>query len=47
MVQLELLNQDNEIKMKNIKRDDIPVCFAEDVSYTIKLSKWDLEIQIS
>lgn len=40
MVQLELLNQDNEIKVKNIKRDDIPVCFAEDVSYTIELSKW-------
>lgn len=40
MVKLELLDQFNEIEVKKIQRDDIPVCFVEDVSYTIELSRY-------
>lgn len=40
VVKLELLNRDNEIEVKKIQRDDISVCFAEDVSYTIDLAKY-------
>ena len=40
VVKLELLNPDNEIQVKKILRDDIPVCFVEDISDTIELSKY-------
>lgn len=39
MIKLERLNPNNENKLKKIQRDDIPVCFVEDVSDTIELSK--------
>lgn len=40
MIKLEFLNQDNEEKLKKIRREDIPSSFAEDISDTIELSKW-------
>ena len=43
MIKLELLNRYNENKVKEIQRDDIPLCFAEDISYTIELSKYGEE----
>lgn len=43
MIKLELLNRNNENKVKEIQRDDIPFCFAEDISYTIELSKYGEE----
>lgn len=43
MIKLELLNRNNENMVKEIQRDDIPLCFAEDVSSTIELSKYGEE----
>lgn len=43
MIELELLDSDNENKIKEIRRDDIPICFAEDISSTIELSKYGEE----
>ena len=43
MIELELLNRYNENKVRKIQRDDIPVCFVEDVSDTIELSKYGEE----
>lgn len=43
MIKPELLNHNNENKVRKIRREDIPVCFAEDVSDTIELSKWGEE----
>ena len=43
MIKLELLNQNNESKVRKIRREDIPIWFVEDVSATIELSKWGEE----
>ena len=43
MIELELLNSENEEKVKKIKRDDIPDGFVEDISYTVELSKYGEE----
>ena len=43
MIELELLNRNNENMVREIQRDDIPTCFAEDISYTIELSKYGEE----
>lgn len=43
MIKLELLNQNNESKVRKIRREDIPIWFVEDVSDTIELSKWGEE----
>lgn len=40
MIELELLNKDNENMVREIQRDDIPICFVEDISHTIELSKY-------
>lgn len=40
MVQLELLSKENEKELYKIQRDDVPIHFTEDISYTIKLSKY-------
>lgn len=43
MVQLEFLNEENEKLLYKIQRDDVPQHFAEDISYTIALSKYGKE----
>jgi ribosomal protein S18 acetylase RimI-like enzyme len=40
MIQLEFLNEKNEEFLKKIQRDDIPLCFANDISNTIDISKY-------
>ena len=43
MIELELLNRDNVNMVREIERDDIPICFVDDISYTIELSKYGEE----
>lgn len=40
MFQLEWLNEANAPRVMQIQRDDVPVCFAEDIAYTIKLATY-------
>lgn len=40
MIHLEVLNDDNENKLMEIQRKDIPISFVEEVNQTIKLAKY-------
>lgn len=40
MFKLEWLNEYNAPKVMQIQRDDIPVCFAEDIAYTVSLAEY-------
>ena len=43
MIQLEILNSDNEKKLFEIQRDDVPASFVEEVQQTIELARYGVE----